>query len=460
MVEVSLTVGKLDASLALLLTKDHHLIEFPTILLPDGISAGSIVKINCDRDIEQEIKDKEIFDCIQDEIYNTFGKSLPQAPLLKVRNVTQTSCVLEWEPLDIATASLKSLTLFKNGTRLGQIPNPLVNTTTKLSGLPVDTPYTFQLRMKTSAGEFNSKPVQIVTHKMTDLSGISVCLGEIDRYEDFTVEDIKECLANIAAKPLQKQVEVDTTHFVCTKASGPQWEKAVSMNIPVVRPEWLKACELERRIIGVRMFYLDADPAVLKQRNYWKKASSQPATPTDTAPPPLDKDVTEPKAEPTEEQEAEVAEPVEAQTTEAEATEATDETEAPTVPALNEPIDPKEFDDSPTATTLNSEEAAQAEPVEVTDEVVDDSEVDADAQAAEPEIVISAPEEAVREEPIEAETEVETEVEIAKPVSAVIAPAEEVEVEAEAETETNELAEVDAVETPETEVEASEEKEE
>ena len=28
MVEVSLTVGKLDASLALLLTKDHHLIEF------------------------------------------------------------------------------------------------------------------------------------------------------------------------------------------------------------------------------------------------------------------------------------------------------------------------------------------------------------------------------------------------------------------------------------------------
>ena len=64
MVEVSLTVGKLDASLALLLTKDHHLIEFPTILLPNGVRAGSIVKIKCDQDLEGE---KEITERVPDD---------------------------------------------------------------------------------------------------------------------------------------------------------------------------------------------------------------------------------------------------------------------------------------------------------------------------------------------------------------------------------------------------------
>ena len=28
------------------------------------------------------------------------------------------------------------------------------------------------------------------------------------------------------------------------------------MNIPIIRPEWLKACERERRIVGVRDFYV------------------------------------------------------------------------------------------------------------------------------------------------------------------------------------------------------------
>lgn len=31
-------------------------------------------------------------------------------------------------------------------------------------------------------------------------------------------------------------------------------------NIPVVRPEWVTACEREGRIVGVRLFYLNVDP--------------------------------------------------------------------------------------------------------------------------------------------------------------------------------------------------------
>lgn len=87
MVEVSLTVGKLDASLALLLTKDHHLIEFPTILLPNGVKAGSIVKIKVDRDLDTELEEKKQFQAIQDEIINTFGKNLPKAPQLRIKTL-------------------------------------------------------------------------------------------------------------------------------------------------------------------------------------------------------------------------------------------------------------------------------------------------------------------------------------------------------------------------------------
>lgn len=180
MVEVALTVGKLDASLALLLTKDHHLIEFPTILLPDDISPGSIVRITCDRDLNREQEEKKEFDQLQDEIFETFGKYEPENPVLKIVNVTQTSCVLEWEPLNLGTSELKELTLYKNGSKLGPIKNPFQKKNIKFSGLPIDTPYKFQLKLETSSGIYYSNLVELKTHKMTDLSGITVCIGDID----------------------------------------------------------------------------------------------------------------------------------------------------------------------------------------------------------------------------------------------------------------------------------------
>lgn len=266
MVEVSLTVGKLDASLALLLTKDHHLIEFPTILLPDGVQAGLIIKIKCDRDLELEKEQQEKFNQVQDSILELYGKQEPEPPLLKVKNITQTSCVLEWEKLQLANASIKSLSLYKNNVRLGQIPNALVNTTTKLSGLPLDTSFKFRLRLDTTSGVYYSNELEIKTHKMTDLSGITICLGEINYEEEgYTEEDIKVLLSNIGGKPIQKEVQVDTTHFICTLAKGPQWKRAVDNNIPVVRPEWLKACMQEKRLAGVRIFYLDANLEMIKK---------------------------------------------------------------------------------------------------------------------------------------------------------------------------------------------------
>ncbi|KAF5099117.1 hypothetical protein D0Z00_001781 [Geotrichum galactomycetum] len=259
MVEVSLIVGKLDASLALLLTKEHHLIEFPTILLPKDVQAGSIVKISCERDEPAEQADKESFLETQDQIMQTFGTFSPKSPNLRVRNVTETSAVLEWDPIEVATAEVISLTLFKNGARFGIIPSPLTRTAIKLSGLAIDTAYTFELVLATTAGTYHSEELRVKTHKMTDLTGITLCVGTIED-TDIDRADLEETIRNIGAKPLQDKVQLDTTHFVCTVGEGDQWKRALAMNIPVVRPEWIKACEAERRLVSVRAYYLNADP--------------------------------------------------------------------------------------------------------------------------------------------------------------------------------------------------------
>lgn len=292
MVEVSLTVGKLDASLAVLLTKDHHLIEFPTILLPNGVKGGSIVKIKCEHDLETELEEKRRFQSIQDEIFTMFGKNVPKSPVLGIKNVTQTSCVLQWEPLDLGTASFKSLTLYRDDAKLFSVPNPLSNRTTKLSGLAIDKEFKFQLRLDTTAGVFSSEVVTVRTHKMTDLSGINVCVQDIAPNEYFTLDDINLALQKMGAhSPAHDKMKVDTTHYITTRENkeNPEFLKANEMNVPIIRPEWLKACERERRIVGVLNFYVkDCALPTIFAENYWadtekqRKATTQTST---TSPP-------------------------------------------------------------------------------------------------------------------------------------------------------------------------------
>ncbi|RAL59174.1 hypothetical protein DID88_006730 [Monilinia fructigena] len=121
---ISLTVGKVDAGVAVLLTQDKRLIEFPSILLPPNISSGSIVDITVARKPR-------------------LGRKIPKVILLRCRNATQTSVVLEWDPIDLATADVISLSLFRNGQKAGNIPRPSQMLSTKISGLAVDTEYSF-----------------------------------------------------------------------------------------------------------------------------------------------------------------------------------------------------------------------------------------------------------------------------------------------------------------------------
>ncbi|CZS98757.1 hypothetical protein WAI453_001853 [Rhynchosporium graminicola] len=253
---ISLTVGKVDAGVAVLLTQDKRLIEFPSILLPPNISSGSIVDITVSRNLDSETKSQSAFLALQDSIYSSFGESEPVAPKLSCRNATQTSVVLEWDLIEVATADVISLSLFRNGQKAGNIPRPTTILSTKISGLAVDTEYTFHLVLRTSAGTFSSEKVVVKTHKMTDLSGITVTPGILPSQ---LKDSLTKAVERIGAK-MADTVRIDTTHFVTTEGRGMLWEKAVEMNIPVVRPEWVEGCERGGRIVGVRQYYLDADP--------------------------------------------------------------------------------------------------------------------------------------------------------------------------------------------------------
>lgn len=173
-----------------------------------------------------------------------------------MRNATQTSLVLEWDPIDLATASLKSLSLYRNNSKAGSIPRPLETRSTKISGLAIHAEYTFHLVLRTTAGTYQSEKLTCRTHKMTDLSGITVTPGILDPARK---EALGATLERIGGKMIDS-VRIDTTHFVCAEGRGPLWEKAVEMNIPVVVPEWVDACESEGTIAGVRGYYLNADP--------------------------------------------------------------------------------------------------------------------------------------------------------------------------------------------------------
>lgn len=180
--------------------------------------------------------------------------SSPSPPVLRCRNATQTSVVLEWDPINLATAELRSLSLYRNGNKAGNIPRDKLST--KISGLAVDSEYTFHLILRTTAGTYTSERLTVRTQKMTDLTGITITPGIMPAQ---LRDDLAATVERIGAKFIDT-VRIDTTHFVCTEGRGQAWEKAMEMNVPVVVPDWVKGCEREGRIVGVRGYYLTADP--------------------------------------------------------------------------------------------------------------------------------------------------------------------------------------------------------
>ncbi|KAG2066428.1 hypothetical protein BDR04DRAFT_1106738 [Suillus decipiens] len=290
------TVGKLDAGMAILLGDRAHLIEFPSILLPPGATTGSIVNIAVHQNVAQERKRDHEFWSLQEDILQTFGNHSPENPQLEVRNVTQTSVTLEWPPIKLATAKLRSLDIYKNGQRLASIPNALSNFSTKLSGLSVDTQYSFQLLLRTSAGTYPSNLIRVRTHTIADTSGISVCFGNVQ--DSVLLENAKLALKEMRAKWSDK-IQIDTTHFVCTTpavtpsgaqpaggvaaAPGAEYQRALQLSIPVVQPQWILACHSEKKMVPISGYYLGVTPSAYAGYSQRPQSMSQASLPSSSA---------------------------------------------------------------------------------------------------------------------------------------------------------------------------------
>ncbi|KAG2360082.1 hypothetical protein BDR07DRAFT_1336035 [Suillus spraguei] len=290
------TVGKLDAGMAILLGDRAHLIEFPSILLPPGATTGSIVNIAVHQNIAQERKRDHEFWSLQEDILQTFGSNSPENPQLEVRNVTQTSVTLEWPPIKLATAKLRSLDIYKNGQRLASIPNALSNYSTKLSGLSVDTQYSFQLLLRTSAGTYPSNLIRVRTHTIADTSGISVCFANVQ--DSVLLENAKLALKEMRAKWSDK-IQIDTTHFVCTTpavtpsgaqpaggvaaAPGAEYQRALQLSIPVVQPQWILACHSEKKMVPISGYYLGVTPPAYAGYSQRPQSMSQASLPSSSA---------------------------------------------------------------------------------------------------------------------------------------------------------------------------------
>jgi hypothetical protein len=77
----------------ILLGERAHLIEFPSVLLPPGAAAGSIVNISVQQNHAEEAKRDTAFWALQDDILDAFGRNTPAAPQLEVRAcVCPSSC--------------------------------------------------------------------------------------------------------------------------------------------------------------------------------------------------------------------------------------------------------------------------------------------------------------------------------------------------------------------------------
>ncbi|CAO3616353.1 unnamed protein product [Cunninghamella blakesleeana] len=194
---------------------------------------------------------------LENTILNKYGITEPEPPKVRVKNITQTLLILEWDPLVLHTASLRSLDIFKNKTKLAQhIPGDV--NFIKLSGLDVDHEYEFHIAIKTTAGKYESNRVTARTHRMENLTGIRVAFGNFESAKA-TLADLKSLLETMGAT-WTDEVNHETTHLIAQVPGDRNYDTAVRYSIPIVKPEWLIQCDRNKKIQPALPYYIVSVP--------------------------------------------------------------------------------------------------------------------------------------------------------------------------------------------------------
>lgn len=176
---------------------------------------------------------------------------IPEAPHIAMKWVTQTTIILKWEPLNIYAATFRGLDVYRNEQKLGL---NLQHTATgcKLSGLDVNQEYDICVVVRTSAGNFTSNKITIRTLELENLTGLYPAFGSFAN--DADIDTLSKLLERIGAQ-YSDDLTSDNTHLICTLPKGPKYEKALELNIPIVTPEFLKACEQQGKVQPAHIYY-------------------------------------------------------------------------------------------------------------------------------------------------------------------------------------------------------------
>ncbi|KAJ6454508.1 hypothetical protein C8R47DRAFT_1228661 [Mycena vitilis] len=119
------------------------------------------------------------------------------------------------------------------------------------TGLELNTEYTFQLILRTTAGTFPSDLIRVRTHTMSDNSGISVCFGTVQ--DPVVLENAKMALRDMRANGAQPSGSSPI-------APGVEYQRALQLSLLVVQPHWVFACHTERKLVAITAYNLGATP--------------------------------------------------------------------------------------------------------------------------------------------------------------------------------------------------------
>ena len=269
--------------------------------------------------MDEETRRAHEFEDLQSSIYQDFSKT-PESPVLSLKSVTQTSAIIQWQPLELYAADLRGIDVYKNGQKVvttlslsytHPLPSPssastptatspshhnnnssnnsnnnsnfnsgnnnnnnnnnnntshnhtissssplnLQSTCTKLSGLDVSHEYQVWIVVRTSAGTFESNHIAVKTLPLTDLTGLNICFGPLSG-SSVEREALEELVVKRLGAKCGDELSMETTHVVCSFARGPKYEKAVEWNVPVVSPEFLRACEQSGKMVNIIMMMM------------------------------------------------------------------------------------------------------------------------------------------------------------------------------------------------------------
>lgn len=228
---------------------------YPLTLRQANIETGSTIeatfvnKSNYKDDGFSEFKE------IQKRILDTLHKE-PSPPVLSSYGVTQTTAILRWEELNLHPVELLKIRIFKDSDEVMNQVNPAISQV-RITGLNMGYTYNFFIIVYTSAGKYRSNRVSVTTLTMEDLRGLNICFGIIEEAE---LEELKSILLKHSAS-YSEDVSLATTHFVTTKPSGSRYAEAKDLDIPIVTPSFIKACDIKKRVQPASSFALQSSKA-------------------------------------------------------------------------------------------------------------------------------------------------------------------------------------------------------